>query len=271
MERTIELAGLAVKLIFGDDGFCDFANLPEVADTAEPAMEIEVATGADVRAGCGLAVKCGPDGVVEFSMHGADCRLDPRGGRGQLLLAPDYSVLEYVLKLVYSTLLLERGGGIFHAAGLVWEGRGYMFAGRHGAGKSTIAAAAPGGALILGDENVAVKRDGDGYRIYSMPRWALGGKGGAVTAAEPASAPLAACFVISHGSATEFGRGGAGELAHLLFDNLIYLLPEKAILESAMEFTEALQRGAPTAALRLALNDMEDLKNVVTGFLGKEV
>jgi hypothetical protein len=272
MDRMIELAELPVKLVFEDAGFDKSFKLPEGESAGEPVMEIRVETAGGIRAAQGLEVSCARGGLIEFSMHGVECRLDTQAGRGRLLIAPDISALEYALKMIYSVLLIGRGGGIFHAACLEWAGGGYMFAGPHGAGKSTIAGCAPGGAIILGDENVAVRRrEGGDYMIYSLPRWAVGGGGGAVIPAAPLKAPLAACFVISHGRETEFEHSTPAGRVRLLFENLIYLPPEKDILETALKFVEELQRGVVTAGLRLALDDMEDLKDAVFGYLGKEI
>jgi hypothetical protein len=276
METIVEIAGLAARIVSGADDFLSAANLSQEVADREPVIEIAVEIAVEVRAGQGLEVKRGPCGMVEFSMSGVDCRLEPSEGKGRLAIVADRSVFEYALKVIYSTLLLSRGGGIFHAAGLVRKGEGYLFAGSHGAGKSTIAAAAPGGAEVLGDENIAVRKAGDGrYWMYSLPRWALGGAGGAISAGGGPKAPLAACFILSHGAgsgiAAEFDASGAADRARRLFENMIYLLPEKAILESAMKFADELQKAAPTAGLRYSLDEMEHIWDAIAGYLGKKI
>jgi hypothetical protein len=272
MEVIIEIAGVGVKLVSGAGDFLSTLDLPQGDGGEATVMEIEIETAREVRAGQGLQVNAGPGGLLEFSMSGVECRLEPAVGRGRLAVIADKSVFEYAMKIVFSALLLARGGGIFHAAGLVHGGEGYLFAGAHEAGKSTIAAGAPGGAEVLGDENVAVRKAvGGGYWIYAMPRWAIGGAGGAVAARPGRKAPLAACFILSHGAETTFDSGTPAGRARLLFENLIYLPPEKTILETAMKFADELQRTVPAAGLRLYLNDMERLWDVVARFMGKEI
>jgi energy-coupling factor transporter ATP-binding protein EcfA2 len=66
-------------------------------------------------------------------------------------------------------MLLARSGGLLvHAYGVVLEGKGLVFFGRSGAGKSTVARALPEDG-VLSDELVALRRESEGVRLCSTP------------------------------------------------------------------------------------------------------
>ncbi len=88
---------------------------------------------------------------------------------------------------------LSRGRGVLvHACGLALGGRGVLFLGTSGAGKSTTARLwkERGGVTILSDDRIVIRAEGDGYRIFGTP-WH--GEAGWET---PASARLDAVFIL---------------------------------------------------------------------------
>lgn len=88
---------------------------------------------------------------------------------------------------------LSRGRGVLvHACGLVIGGRGLLFLGTSGAGKSTTARLwkERGGVTILSDDRIVIRSEGGGYRIYGTP-WH--GEDGWET---PSSARLDAVFIL---------------------------------------------------------------------------
>jgi len=74
------------------------------------------------------------------------------------------------LRICYSLILVQESGFLLHAASVVRDGQGYVFMGRSGSGKSTIAAYSSQ-YLVLSDEISLVRKIGSHYFIYSTPFW----------------------------------------------------------------------------------------------------
>ncbi len=112
---------------------------------------------------------------------------------GPILAAGELHPFVYPFDEVVFLARLSRGRGVLvHACGLVLGGRGLLFLGTSGAGKSTTARLwkERGGVTILSDDRIVIRAEGDGYRIYGTP-WH--GEAGWET---PASARLDAVFIL---------------------------------------------------------------------------
>lgn len=122
------------------------------------------------------------------------CRVARDLSRAELMLPPAAwtdgvceSPLRYPLDQILSWgLLAGIGGTLLHAAVAVKNGRGWVFTGRSGAGKSTISALLrAAGWRILNDDRVVVFRRGGAWRVAGTP-WHGSGR-----FAEAAEVPLA--------------------------------------------------------------------------------
>lgn len=78
--------------------------------------------------------------------------------------------LDSLLRILLTQLLLPQNGFLLHAATITRGGRGYVFVGRSGAGKSTVAALSPA-ASALTDEISLLRRDGENWFGYGTPFW----------------------------------------------------------------------------------------------------
>ncbi|MCP4716652.1 MAG: hypothetical protein GY868_16145 [Deltaproteobacteria bacterium] len=129
-------------------------------------------------------------------------RINTAFSRGELLMHADYLTsgsrvypLEYPLdELIYVNHLSTGKGVEVHACGIVDDrGRGHLFLGESGAGKSTMARLwhTACGARILSDDRIILRNINGNYRIYGTP-WH-----GEEAFACPDHAPLHAVYFLS--------------------------------------------------------------------------
>jgi hypothetical protein len=87
-------------------------------------------------------------------------------------------------------VLADRQGCMFHSSGMVLDGRGLLFIGHSGAGKSTMVKMLQDKAEVLCDERNIVRRGAGGFRLYGT--WTHG----EIPIFSPSSAPLAAILFL---------------------------------------------------------------------------
>jgi hypothetical protein len=96
--------------------------------------------------------------------------------------------LDSLLRIFLSWKLLEHQGFLLHAATVIRDGKAYVFTGRSGAGKSTVASLSPQGS-VLTDEISLLRRENGIWRAYGTPFW-----GEFKAAGSNTSAPVAGIF-----------------------------------------------------------------------------
>ena len=110
----------------------------------------------------------------------------------KMLMNPISYPLDQIL-LMY--ILAERGGACMHATAVDLNGKGYLFPGKSGAGKSTISEIfLSGNHSVLSDDRVIVRKIGNTFRCFGTP-WA-----GDAGIAENRNLPLHGIFFILHGN-----------------------------------------------------------------------
>ena len=77
--------------------------------------------------------------------------------------------LENFLRVVFSHLIVPRGGFLLHSAGLVRDGRAHMFFGPSGSGKTTVTTLTPEATILSDDLTMVVRDAGGSYRACSVP------------------------------------------------------------------------------------------------------
>lgn len=116
---------------------------------------------------------------------------------------------ENVLRIAAAYRSIETGGVLLHSAGVVADGRAWLFYGRSGAGKSTLSRlSAEAGHLVLSDELNAVVATPEGPRLERMPFSGDFGR----DVGRRQSWPLAGIFALRQGSAparSPLSRGAA--------------------------------------------------------------
>jgi hypothetical protein len=98
-----------------------------------------------------------------------------------------------VLRILYSALLVPRGGFLLHAAGAIRDGKAFVFSGVSGAGKSTLSRLAPPDVSLLTDETSYLGPSQNGYLASSTPF------SGRLPRDGNLSAPLKAVYLLAQG------------------------------------------------------------------------
>src|SRR3989339_1780246 len=91
---------------------------------------------------------------------------------------PNKYAFDTFVRLTYSSLLLKHNGFFLHASGVISRGKGYIFTGISGAGKTTVAEASRKCGVVLSDEIVAVRKVGKSWKLYGTPFMGLMKGGG---------------------------------------------------------------------------------------------
>ena len=80
------------------------------------------------------------------------------------------NVIENYLRIISAHQVLARRGVVLHSAGLVFDGKAYVFSGRSNTGKTTLTRKAhAAGATVLSDDINLLLPEADGYRAYAVP------------------------------------------------------------------------------------------------------
>jgi hypothetical protein len=96
--------------------------------------------------------------------------------------------LDSLLRMFLSWALLPQEGFLLHAATVVRDGKAFVFVGRSGAGKSTVASLSPSGSVLTDEISLLRQVDGE-WRAFGTPFW-----GEFRAEGSNSSAPLAGIF-----------------------------------------------------------------------------
>jgi hypothetical protein len=143
-----------------------------------------------------------------------DTRADFINRRIDISAGSDFGIID-ILRFVVSVILVKKNGVLLHAASLVHDGFGYVFAGPSGSGKTTICRLSKN-KVTLSDETTAIIKNGRGYRVYATP---FAGELGQVK--ENSSVPLKAIFFIHKGKDFRHSRVNRACAIANLFRNCI--------------------------------------------------
>ena len=196
-----------------------------------------------------------PDGLETLAYSGWRARLDTVRGVADARIAATSDPwrgrrrVEALVRTVVGRWMLGRGGQAFHAAAMSFAGRGVLFAGPRGAGKTTLVRRAPGD-RVLGDDHAIVVREGDGFRVFGTP---YAGREG--TASVAGDAPLRAVLLLAQaprGTWVEPLR--PADAFRALIPQLIHVGPPHEG-HAIFEWLEALCRTVPVARLHWTLGE----------------
>lgn len=148
------------------------------------------------------------------------------------------------LRVLLGLYLPSREGVLLHASAVCSEGKGYLFAGRSGAGKSTVARLLSGVAQVLSDELVVARRSTEGWRVYSTPFWGEFGSPGVNL-----SAPLQGIYLLQHASQHRVERLPLRRALSAVLQCSLQFAEGEQVAEWMLNTTSALVREVPVYRL----------------------
>jgi hypothetical protein len=159
-------------------------------------------------------------------------------------------VIENLLRVVAAYRLLETGGVLLHSAGVVDAGSAWVFVGRSGAGKTTLASSsrAAGREILSDDLNAIVPAQG-GSRVAPVPF--AGDYRGSAT--EPM--PLAALCRLLQGPRTLLEPMSGAEALSTLLSAAPFVNQDPHRLERLLDVLETLLASVPALRATVALDD----------------
>lgn len=149
-------------------------------------------------------------------------------------------------ELLFRTTILLTDGVVFHASGLDDHGRGVVFVGHSGAGKSTQLDFwnADPGVVAMNDDRIAVRPNAHGAMCYGLP-W-----GGTSDIAFNHAAPLSALVLLEQAPKNDIQRISSAAAASLLVPRMFLPYWDKNLMHRALANLDKLLERVPVYHLR---------------------
>lgn len=166
------------------------------------------------------------DADVAVSRHGEcwqitrgdfDAHYNPASRRGAVTQSANRHSIDSVIRIIHSLALAPANGFLLHAASAIRNDRAFLFAGRSGAGKTTLARLVPSDATLLSDEVSYIRKSGDMFSAWGTP---FTGELG--TPGENTSAQIAALYFLNQASNNRLLPIGPAEALRLLLMNVLF-------------------------------------------------
>ena len=148
---------------------------------------------------------------------------------GVRVLNPVRYPMDQILLMYF---LADRRGVLAHAAGVAFDGKGYIFPGRSGAGKSTLSRqfSCDHDLEILSDDRMVIREIGDTLRAYGTP-WP-----GEAGIAINRGVPLSGIFFIRHGSQNGIRKMERKEALESLFPVVSVPWYDEPVMTEILDF-----------------------------------
>jgi hypothetical protein len=166
-------------------------------------------------------------------------------------------------QIILARILADRNAFYFHAAGMVFSGKGLLFVGHSEAGKSTTVTMLKDEGEILCDDRIIVRRWPEGFRIHGT--WSHG----TVPEISNSSAPLHAIFFLEKSGENCLEQmENVKEICGLLPFYIVRPLVTVDWWEKTLDLMQQLSREVPV--YRLKLDTSGKVKDILKVFLSKD-
>lgn len=179
--------------------------------------------------------------AFHYAVAGASLRLQARGA--QVSSVRNEYALDSVLRVLLTRLLLPAPGFLLHAATVVQDGRAYVFMGRSGAGKSTVASLSPRGSVLTDEISLLRRVDGTWY-AHGTPFW-----GEFRAAGQNRRVPLASVFALMQARRNRTVALAPRQALAGLLGNTLFFSDARAEREQLLRTQMSLIEALPVARL----------------------
>ncbi len=156
--------------------------------------------------------------------------------------------LEYCLRILFAYFILRIGGILIHAAGISRNGKGFIFSGPSGIGKSTVSKLSPE-AIILNDDLTIIKPGLDQkWAIYSTPFANPGQK------IHNKSVPLVGIYLLEQSNEVTLEEVSPGKAVAELFANVPVVSMDSHSADQLFTIIHEIIRDVPVNKLRFIMD-----------------
>jgi len=170
----------------------------------------------------------------EYRLRGSHLRFSKR--RAEFRNVPHEYALDSLIRILLTVALLPKDGFLLHAASIVRNGKAYVFVGRSGAGKSTVASLSPVG-TVLTDEISLLRRTERGWRAYGTPFWGEFRAGG-----HNASYPVAGIYSLAQAAENRLEASQPKDLLRAMLPCVLFFSSDtganRALLDVLTSFSQ---------------------------------
>lgn len=163
-----------------------------------------------------------------FTYNWQDSSLRLEDGNAQFSGVRHEYGLDSLIRILLSVLLAPQRGFLLHAATVLRDGRAYVFTGKSGAGKSTVASLSPAGSVLTDEISLLKFTDGD-WQAFGTPFWGEFRAEGANV-----HAPIAGLYFLQQATEDRVGKVSVHEALRALLPNVLFFSRDRQMTESLL-------------------------------------
>lgn len=167
-----------------------------------------------------------PENRFTYTWEESSLRLDE--GNAQFDGVRHEYGLDSLIRILLSVLLAPQRGFLLHAATVLRGGRAYVFTGKSGAGKSTVASLSPAGS-VLTDEISLLKFVDGAWHAFGTPFWGEFRAEGANV-----HAPIAGLYFLNQAPDDRIERLSVREALRAILPNVLFFSQDRQMTEGLL-------------------------------------
>jgi len=249
---NLSLAGTLLKLECSDEAFLRellqerYTAFVTLEETSDIRVVLQPKSSPPTRARMESVKVRQAEGGWRFVYDTFVADVTPAADRAEVICLRSPYAVDSFLRTLISLYLPQHEGVMLHASAVRQAGRGYVFAGRSGAGKSTVARLLSDIAEVLSDELVAVRRMSEGWQVFGTPFW-----GDFVRAGANLHASLQGIYLLQHAGQHYLEKLSRREALTAILQCSLQFAEGTQVAEWMLNVVSALVRDVPIYRLHL--------------------